>query len=711
MNYFPGGKSPWPSNYLLVEMLINSVWTSMSLAELSEDGVQIMRGGRSGGLKQDPGVLTFSLKDPTGKWSPRHPSSPYYGLIGRGTKIRVRVRNHGTGLYFTRFYGEVSSWQPAWTKKGGPSARVDVEASGIFRRLGQGQAIARSPYRRSTEGLAGLFAYWPMEDASGSTFFGSTGDAGPIESTITGIQAAASASLQGSDALPEINGGQARGNVQTYTQGTTLQLRAIIKNSSATPASTPFLRYNFVGGTLGYIDCIYVNATTLTLNAYRADGTLIGGITTGFNTGANIYMHQINLTQSGGTLNYAERCLNYLNAVPGNNSSSWASTTMGRLRSVVINPTGVALGNSIVGHLSAATTINAATADEQYQTMNGYSGESALVRMIRLAGELGVSFTWTNGPWTSPRSENMGYQKSGVLLDIMQECADVDMGILRESTSSSNDLFYVTQGSMFSPRAADRSDFAYVENMFNPFVPVEDDAELRNQITVTRNVGGGGTATSVVEDGPLGVSTVGLYDDSISLNLDTPYSVRPQADWRVHLGTWDEARWPQIGVDLADSRIVGQQAFQEKVLNRDIGQVVNITGIPTWLPPFDVSQIITGVTEVIKTDSHKVIWDCIPARALRVGHWSEAVDRYSGDGTVTAGTLTTTATTFAISAPTGVVWTHADGDYDILINGERMTVKNVVAGVFTVVRSVNGVVKSHTMSSAITLYDPALWGL
>lgn len=722
MNYFPGGISPWPSNYLLVELFISGAWTAITLSELSDDGVSITRGGRPGSFDQDPGSLTFSLKDPTGKWSPRHPSSPYYGLIGRGTKIRVRVRNHGTGAYFNRFSGEIVSFTPAWTKKGGPSARVDVEASGVLRRLGQGKALAKSALRRYLETSSnGVVAYWPMEDATGATSYASNGAAGPFEATKSGVVAAQSASLQGSDPLPEINGGSLKAGVPRYTATGLLQIRAIIKNGSATPNGTPFLRLNFTGGSVAYIDLIYSNSTQISVQAYRSDGSAIaGGATTTFNLGANIYMMQLTLDQAGGALNWEFVNTNYLINSTLFGAGVWSSSTQGRLYSIQANPTNAAEGNSIVGHVSVATLANPYNS-KIYGSMNGFSGESAVTRLNRLADELGIELNGDVGPWPSPRSESMGYQKSGVILDLMQECADVDLGILRESTLDTEDLFYVTSGAMYSPPASARSDFSYVENLFNPFVPVEDDQGTANRVTVTRNVGGGGTATSEQLTGALGVNTVGAYEDSVSLNLDSPSSVRPQADWRVHIGTWDEARWPQIGVDLADYRIVGQQVFQEKVLNRDIGQVINITGIPAWLPPFDVSQIITGITETILTDSHKVTWSCVPARPLRVGHWMVSAsaagsDRWDGAGTTLFSSVSASATSIVGTLPTGVQWTVASGSYPVNLNGEIMTVTNVTAPAsgrqtFTVTRAVNGVAKAHTAGEQISLSDPAYWSL
>jgi outer membrane lipoprotein-sorting protein len=64
-----------------------------------------------------------------------------------------------------------------------------------------------------------------------------------------------------------------------------------------------------------------------------------------------------------------------------------------------------------------------------------------------------------------------------------------------------------------------------------------------------------------------------------------------------------------------------------------------------------------------------------------------------------------------VTPPSGISWTHADGDYAILINGEKMTVTNVSGNTLTVTRAVNGVSKTHANGSAVTLADPCYYGL
>ncbi len=69
---------------------------------------------------------------------------------------------------------------------------------------------------------------------------------------------------------------------------------------------------------------------------------------------------------------------------------------------------------------------------------------------------------------------------------------------------------------------------------------------------------GGSSGRAVAETGPLSVlpppDGVGIYDESVTLSLATDDQPERIAQWRVHLGTWDEARYPTITVWLHAAR-------------------------------------------------------------------------------------------------------------------------------------------------------------
>lgn len=83
-----------------VELLVGSTWTDLTAAGdvYTEGGVTITRGRSSEGGAIEQGTCTLTLNNAGGKFSPRKPTSPYYGLIGRNTPLRVSVRAGSTFL-------------------------------------------------------------------------------------------------------------------------------------------------------------------------------------------------------------------------------------------------------------------------------------------------------------------------------------------------------------------------------------------------------------------------------------------------------------------------------------------------------------------------------------------------------------------------------------------------------------------------------------
>lgn len=74
-----------------VELQIGDAWTDETPDVYLEDGITITRGRRDAGARVDPGQCTLTFKNRSGKYSPRNPLSPYYGLLGRNTPVRVSV--------------------------------------------------------------------------------------------------------------------------------------------------------------------------------------------------------------------------------------------------------------------------------------------------------------------------------------------------------------------------------------------------------------------------------------------------------------------------------------------------------------------------------------------------------------------------------------------------------------------------------------------
>lgn len=696
MNDFPGGLSPFRAGFLKVALFIGGSWVEIPTTELSDDGVSLIR--RAGGA----GSCSFAVKDPTGKWSPRHPASPYYGAIGRGTPVRVQVEMTA-GSVQDRWYGEVVAWQPRWTTTGPEDARVDVECAGSLRRLSQGASPLRSPLYRAIKTVADadLIGYWPMEDGRNAKAFAR--DVGVRNMTVStgGCRPADFEGVASSAAIPTVQAATLTAQLPAYT--VLSPNRAQVRWIGSIPASTPngAVLVRVIGtGTLGWTDVRYETGGIIRVQGFNFNGTSAGTGAYAFGVDGKPARYSLELTQSGGNVLWQFGMLEPGAAVATFGGGTLTGVTLGNVSVVEVNPARIALGDMAFGHLTVereTTSLFAVSA----LALGGWLGESASARFTRLCAENGI----TSALYAATGSQAMGLQGRDDVLTLLRECEATDGGMLYEPRSTT-ELAYRSLETLYS-----QTPFTvpYVDNLLLPFEPTEDDHDTRNVVTVTRD--GGASATVRETTGPLGTQAIGVYDESVTLSLATDDAPELQAAWRVHLGTHDEARWPSIGYDLADPRI-GTGLRATLLAAASLGSRIDVTGVPPWLPPFPVSQIVTGVSERITPHSYRIELACTPARPYRVPSYGVAGDRWSGVGTVTSGALTATQTTFTVVPASGVGWTSVDGPYDIVIGGEVMRVTSVTGGTsFVVVRSQNGVVKAHAAGAAVALADPVYYGL
>lgn len=78
------------------EMEIGGTWTDVTVRHHTP--ISMRRGRPNEGSRVDPGRCSLVLDNRTGKYSPRDPAGPYYGLIGRGARLRVSVMTGATYL-------------------------------------------------------------------------------------------------------------------------------------------------------------------------------------------------------------------------------------------------------------------------------------------------------------------------------------------------------------------------------------------------------------------------------------------------------------------------------------------------------------------------------------------------------------------------------------------------------------------------------------
>ncbi len=702
----------------------------------ARDQATIGRGRTSEAGVADPTQIGFTLNNRDGRFSPRNPVGPYYGQIGRNTQARVRVGDDVRGV------GEVVAWPPKWTP-GGEDVWVPIQAAGILRRLQQGVAPLLSPYRRFiTSGAVALFAnptqpvaYWPCEDATGATSFAS-GLVGGRAMTFTGTPALATdATFTAGDPLPQVSNSRWSGNVVSYTPTGIIHLRFFLAVPAAGTTNGAVICRITCTGTAPRWDVVYNTGGTCTVNAYDAAVTLLvsaGPFSIGPGAGTINGVplaFELRLEQAGSDVSYTVGTQGL--ADPGNHTVSGgtlAGQSVSRAIRIDIDTTGnmdtVVAGQVVVWSAVASTDLSATS------SIVGFVGETAGARIFRLCAEEGIPYVRVPPSHTSMA---MGAQRSGKLIDLLRECETADQGLLFEPRTFLGLAYLDRQalynqdilGPLLGPLPAVELDYANAD--LSQFEPTDDDLLTVNDVTVTRT--GGSSSQATLDTGTLSIldppDGVGRYTTAVTVNVETDAQLDDQAGWRLHLGTVDEPRYPQIGVHLSRPNYTADtaaRALAARVAALDVGSLVTVDNPPPWLPVGSVRQICVGFTERLSAFERTVVANCVPASPYDVGEYDGS--QYSSDGSYLTAGIDSTQTAFDVTTPSGPLWmtlaewiSSGSPPFYIAVGGETMLVGDsgttgaVSPQQFVVTRSINGVIKPHPAGTAVELATPAVYAL
>lgn len=677
-----------------IEMLISGSWTDITGYVMVRDNsgnISITRGRRDEGSSADHAVMQLLLDNRDGRFSPRNPSGAYYGLIGRNTPIRVSVPN-GMGGKGYRFWGEVTAWPVGWDTTG-TDVFVELEASGIIRRLAQAPPPSRSViYNGITDPqITGLIGYWPCEDPVDSTKLASaitngsamTFTGNPVLATYEGFGA--------SDPLPTLTGASLTGGIALYdttsiTQHQFRYLLAVPVNgfSNLDVLSRMQVAEVAAGASLlNYFD-IHFNDPPGGVGSFGGPGTLtlqaLDGDEATFGSAASISLDvrgrllrvSLETSLSGTTMTCTLRVMDIETGITDSAAMTLTSTSISRVKSVGLAPDTLAgdagVIEAAVGHVTVQTTITAI--DDLGRALQP-NGEKAGQRIQRLCGEEGIAFD-AIGDLTD--SVALGGQSRLNALELIREAELADGGMLYENLAVLG-LGYRTRTALLNQDAQLTLNYTGF-NLSEIPKPVEDDRYVQNKVTVTV---AGVSQTYELTEGRLSTQLppagAGIYGEDVTLNLESKNDALDQAAWRVHLGTVDEPRYPQISVNLAHSSFVNNPALKQAVLGLRQGDRILVQNPPSWLPPGDIDQLILGFEEQITHFEHRVTFICAPASPYTVGVLDDADARIDTDGSELAADAASSATTLSVATTSGPLWTAdpADAPFDLRIGGEVVT--------------------------------------
>ncbi|WP_228979725.1 hypothetical protein [Streptomyces sp. DH12] len=610
-----------------------------------------------------------------------------------------------------RFVGEIAAWPTRWDTSG-QDVYVSIEAAGVLRRLGQGRKALSSTLRRRIPAYNPL-AYWPLEDADGATTAASALTGGAPLYTL-GMDFASEDSLPGSEALPTVSAGTRLNGSVRAPDATSAQwhLEFVYRLPSA-PASRTCILGAWGTGTVRRW-YLYLQSGQATIEGYAIDGTLLINLNVAL--GSDVFggwvRWQLYAEQNGANVDWRSRWIR-VGSTGGSISSSYAGS-VGRLTDVVGPPDAYAAGadGMGIGHIAVFPTANTTAFNS---ADHGFTGETAISRLARLTTEESgtVTLRWVKGDSTRA-AEAMGPQRPDTLLDLLDDAAATDGGLLYEDRSRLG-LVYRDRSSFYNQRVALALDYAAGREVAPPLEPTEDDQKIRNDIVVKRR--GGSWGQAVLEAGPLSTlppeqGGVGLYDEEIELSLANDAQAQRLAEWRLHLGTWDEARYPTVRVALH-----GAPHLIDQAAALDVGGRLTISHPPPWLPPDTIDLLAYGYTETIGRYTWDLEMTCAPAGPWQVGVVGDAdAGRADTGGSQLSGAITASATSVPVTTTGNRRWIDSatyPGDFPFLIRagGEVMQVTactgTTSSQTFTVVRGVNGLTKAHAAGTAVVL-DRAL---
>ncbi|WP_405508784.1 hypothetical protein OG323_22535 [Streptomyces cyaneofuscatus] len=618
------------------------------------------------------------------------------------------------------FTGEVTDWPSRWTGAG-HDASVPVQAAGILRRLGQGRRPLESTLRRRVPGAPGLLAYWPMEDEGTTQLYSPTPTVRPVR--VSGMSLAADDSLPGSAPLPSLGAVAQMTATVPAAAAPGWHVELVYRLPSLSAVLTEILRVN-LAGSVARTAHVFAATTGIRVEARNADGDPLAffDLTTpgAISDFSGVWNRLAIFTTNGGG-GQTRLTAAWRDITTGGRwrASTSYSGTMGTVVSVVGNWGGATQGMSL-GHLgvfSVAGTPDGGSAQPGMTIYDGadggYARESAIDRIRRLAVEEPVLRLTARDGDNSTLSELMGPQGRAEPTTLLGEVVETDGGILAE-TMDRLGLVYRDRATLYNQPPRLTLDYA-AGQIAPPLEPAEDDANRPNDVTVTR--AGGSSGRVVIEDGPNGARPpeqggVGTYEEAVTRSLGTDEQTEPIAAWRAHLGTWDEARYPTVRVELHRRPELIPQALRLRV-----GDLIRITNPPMYTGPGPLDLIVRQIQHEPRPRAWVLTLGCTPAGPYRVGVVGQS--RVDTSGTKLTAAVTATATTWPVAVTAGRPWITsaaypAEFPFDVAMGGEVATV-TAITGTgpqqMTVIRAVNGVRKGHSAGAAVRLAHPAIVAL
>jgi hypothetical protein len=602
------------------------------------------------------------------------------------------------------FVGTVPEWPVRWDKSANDSW-VPLKAAGVLRRLQQGKSPIRSPFYSYVDSL-NPSALWMLEDESGANLVASS------------TPAASAGTFYESDPAGW-DGTVFGGTSSQYTVGDLTTISGTLPRMTPNgawlgwfafympvlPVTNPIIFRVRASGTCTVWDVRVSDdfGGVIYLVGVNSSGTVIHNVSANYTPGQWV-VGQVEIQQTGG--NFTGRIVAYhvgTGVTTGGTSTAVAGSIGSPNGWSIYGSTGFQEGAA--GPVAFFPFIPSVNIGSLLAAARGFAGETAAARVLRLATERGVRMDLISGG----RDTLMGIQGPETLLDLLGEAAETDMGLLTEFRGG---LRYRTRGRRYSQNVRMALDFS-AGHIKNPPEPTDDDQRIRNDITVERKGGGSARAIDTAS-----VDANDLYDESVTINPSTDDVLPGHAGWRLHLGTWDEVRWPSVTIDCA--RNAQASNFLERATALDPGAHITLANPPVELPGGTIRLLVEAIAHRFGPYEWTMELTCSPYTPWMVPNIVDTTSLFnrvdlvgSTLGSAEAATAVGATDTWTITN-TGRDWSTTAVPYYWRVGGEVVQV-TAISGTgtqtATVVRGVEGFTKAHTIGETVSLAYPLYLGL
>ncbi len=622
-----------------------------------------------------------------------------------------------------RFHGEFSApkMTPRRTANGaGQDVNILAEAGGLIRRIAGNQVPVISPislaFRNYTPN-----GWWPGDDQSSGTILASSGAEGIKPATIQDIEfqgfepeIAGTAGIMECGANPSFHG-----TCRVVASTGVSHFYAFFKFPSVPIADQRlFTWYN--NGTIKQFS-LTVTAGTYRLQGFNAIGGSLFSANVLFGTGGEpdqwIAYHS-RAIQNGGNIDVSHEWVPVGTDLYFSGGVSSVAGTNGRNTHARLSGSGLEGVQFCQVMMTTSPTAEFHSSVDATNVMNysrGFAGELADQRFRRVCDLLGISWVIVGN---RDDSAEMGAQPIAAGMDILYEIPEVDGGMIVEAVDQLA-LEYHTLKSLYNK---DMHALTW-EHLAQGLESTPDDTDVTNDVTMRRVAGGSARATleygkMSIQAPPNGINLVPGGEDVNAYDIEQLNYITQQY---LHTHTWPTSRYPSVALDLHHPMFTSDPDLFQMIQNLDIGDVIEITDLPTFMAPDALQLLIRGVQETMYGQMWEITYSTVPygpyltSETQTRGEYSNfRASQHTIDGVVQTqlnADINSSTTSIAIKTLSGPLLAQGavSPSCTIKIDGEFMEVTNVSGSsspqTVTVTRGVVGnYVAAHSANAYVYLY-------